>query len=86
MAPKTRIRALATAVVLAAAGLAALTGIAQSPPPPVEHQRAPGDEPGVMMPQELEEALRSGERGTPGGPLRMGPDRGKTITLPATTR
>ncbi len=86
MAPKTRIRALATAVVLAAAGLAALTGIAQSPPPPVEHQQAPGDEPGAMTPQELEEALRNGERGTPAGPLRIGPDREMTTTPPATTR
>ncbi|MFD7097609.1 hypothetical protein [Streptomyces xanthophaeus] len=81
MVPKTRIRALATAVVLAAAGLAALTGIATPPPPPVEHQQAPGDAPGAMTPQELADALRNGERGTPGGPLRIGPD-GKVLPEP----
>lgn len=67
-------RALTTAVGLAVVGLVSLTGTAGSPPPAVEHQQAPVGAPGAMSPEELADAFRNGERGRPGGPLRIGPD------------
>ncbi|MFD7916830.1 hypothetical protein ACFV30_40110 [Streptomyces sp. NPDC059752] len=67
-------RALAAAVGLAVAGLVSLTGTAGSLLPVVEHQQAPAGAPGAMSPEELADAFRNGERGRPGGTLRIGPD------------